>query len=119
METNETVQEGAARETLEESGAKVEVGNLYTMFSLPHVSQVYLLFRARIVAQDVKPGNESLEIGFFNETDTPWANIAFPVIRETLWLYWRDRAHGTFGLHTGDIVRIPGQLRRYRVHLNY
>jgi ADP-ribose pyrophosphatase YjhB (NUDIX family) len=117
METGETVQAGAARETLEESGATVEVNHLYAMFSLPHVSQIYLLFRSRVIAQDTLPGNESLEIGFFNEKDLPWSNLAFPVIRETLWLYWRDYAHGAFNLHTGNIIRTSGQLRRYRVHL--
>lgn len=119
MELEETVEQGAVRETLEESGAKVKINNLYTMFSLPHVSQVYLLFRASVIAQDTPPGNESLEIGFFNEKDTPWLHIAFPVIRETLCLYWRDYNAGTFRFHAGEIVRIPSKLRRYKIKLHY
>ena len=41
MENNETLTQAAARETLEEANARVEIGNLYTVYSLPHISQVY------------------------------------------------------------------------------
>lgn len=116
METGETAQAGAARETLEESGATVEVGSLHTMYNLPYASQMYLLFRAKLVAQEVNPGIESLEVEFFREKDIPWLDIAFPVIRETLWLHFRDRERGYTGLHTGDIVRVPGDLRRYHIY---
>jgi ADP-ribose pyrophosphatase YjhB (NUDIX family) len=115
MELGETLQEGAARETLEEAGAQVEMGELYTLFNLPHINQVYLLFRSRLLELDFAPGTESLEVALFREQEVPWMDIAFPVIRETLWLYFRDRARGDFGLHTGDIVRVPGELRRYRI----
>jgi ADP-ribose pyrophosphatase YjhB (NUDIX family) len=115
MEQGETTQQGAARETLEEAGARVEVGGLYTLFNLPHIDQVYLLFRGRLLDRGVAPGPESLEVGLFREHEVPWEDIAFPVVRETLQLYFHDRAAGGFGLHTGDIVRTPGELRRYRV----
>ncbi len=117
MEEHETVQAGAARETWEEAGAKVEIKQLYTMFNLPYISQIYLLFRAQLLDPNVAPGTESLEVNFFQEQDIPWMDIAFPVIRETLWLYFRDKKQGAFKLHTGDIVRIPGALRRYRINL--
>ena len=47
MENAESAQEGAARETLEEANARVEVQQLYTTFNLPHINQVYLLFRGQ------------------------------------------------------------------------
>jgi len=118
MEQGETLQEGAARETLEEAGAQVAIGDLYTLFNLPHIDQVYLLFRSRLLNLDFAPGTESLEVALFSEQDMPWMDIAFPVVRETLRLYFRDRSQGGFGLHSGDIVRASGGLvRRYRIAL--
>jgi ADP-ribose pyrophosphatase YjhB (NUDIX family) len=115
MEQGETLQEGAARETLEEAGAQVAMGELYTLFNLPSANQVYLLFRSRLLNLDFAPGSESLEVALFREQDIPWMDLAFPVVRETLWRYFQDRADGRFKLHCGDIARIPGELRRYRI----
>jgi ADP-ribose pyrophosphatase YjhB (NUDIX family) len=115
MELGETVQAGAVRETLEEAGARVAVDPLYTLFNIPHVSQVYLLFRSRLLDLDFAPGVESLEVALFREGEIPWLNIAFPAVRETLRLYFRDRAQGCFGLYSGDIVRTPTELPRYRL----
>ena len=44
LENSETIAEGAARETMEEANAKVSDLQLYTVFSLPHISQVYTFF---------------------------------------------------------------------------
>jgi hypothetical protein len=62
MENNETLEQAAARETLEEANARVEIGDLYAVYSLPHISQVYILFRARLLDLDFKPGIESLDV---------------------------------------------------------
>src|SRR5438552_14869240 len=61
LENGETVAAGAIRETLEEAGARVVMGDLYTMISLPHISQVYIMFRATLANLDFGPGPESLE----------------------------------------------------------
>jgi ADP-ribose pyrophosphatase YjhB (NUDIX family) len=118
MENGETTQAGAARETLEEANARVEVGPLYSLFNLPHINQVYLVFRSRLLDLGFGPGSESLDVRLFTESEIPWRAIAFPVIKETLGLYFRDRARGGFGLHTGDIVRIGGDIRRYEVTIH-
>ena len=118
MENGETTQQGAARETREEANARVEVGALYSLFNLPHINQVYLVFRSRLLDLDFGPGSESLEVRLFSEAEIPWSEIAFPVIQETLGLYFRDRSQGRFALHTGDIVRIGGDIRRYEVTLH-
>jgi len=118
MELGETAQQGAARETIEEAGARVEIGELYGFFNLPHIDQVYLLFRGRLLDLDFSPGAESFAVGLFAEADIPWDELAFPVVKETLKLYFRDRAEGGFALHSGDIVRIGGDLRRYSISLH-
>jgi ADP-ribose pyrophosphatase YjhB (NUDIX family) len=118
MERGETTQDGAARETLEEAHARVEVLDLYTLFSLPHIDQVYLLFRSRLIDLGFGPGAESLEVQLFREAEVPWGALAFAVVKETLKLYFEDRRAGGFPLRSGDIVRDQDDPRRYRVRIH-
>ena len=74
-----------------------------------------MLFRSRLLDLDFGPGSESLEVTLFEEQDIPWDEIAFPVIKETLVFYFRDRSQGQYCLHSGDIVRLKEQPRGYRV----
>ncbi len=104
MENNETTAEGAARETREETLAEVEIVELYSLFNIPHISQVYLLFRARMNDLDFGPTHESLEVALFAEDEIPWEELAFPVIRETLLRYFNDRSNGEYKLQLGDIT---------------
>jgi ADP-ribose pyrophosphatase YjhB (NUDIX family) len=118
MEEGETSQQGAARETLEEANARVEVSALYSLFNLPHINQVYLIFRSRLLDLNFRPGAESLEVRLFDEDEIPWEEVAFPVIKETLGLYFRDRANDGFCLRSGDIVRGGSDIRRYEVTIH-
>lgn len=115
MEKGETTVQAAVRETLEEAGAKVEVAALYTLFNLPHIDQVYLFYRSRLLGLDYTPGHESLEVELFSEQDLPWDQLAFRVIHETLKLYFNDRLDGQYRTYVGDIVRIPGSSTSYHV----
>lgn len=115
MENGETTPQAAERETREEANANVQIESLYTVFNLPHINQVYLLFRARLLDLDFGAGNESLDVQLYGEEDIPWDELAFPVIKETLGLYFADRSIGDFGVHVGDIERLPGAVRRYRI----
>jgi ADP-ribose pyrophosphatase YjhB (NUDIX family) len=117
MENGETTQEGAARETLEEANARVEIGGLYSLFNLPHIDQIYLLFRSRLLDLEFSPGDESLEVDLFREAEIPWEEIAFPVVRETLKLFFDDAKNGGFPLRGGTIVRVSEQPRRYQITL--
>ena len=96
LENGETVAAGAVRETLEEASARVEIGELYTMISLPQISQIYMMFRARLVDLDFGPGPESLEVRLFREDEIPWEEMAFRTIGRTLCNYFLDRKLGTF-----------------------
>lgn len=107
MENGETTSQGAARETLEEAHARVEVGDLFSLYNLPHINQVYLMFRARLLDLDFHPGAESLEVALFTEKDIPWDRLAFRTVEATLTAYFRDRAAGRFGFHMGDIGPPP------------
>lgn len=103
MENGETTGQGAARETWEEAQAKVKIGALYTLYNLPHINQVYLMFRAQLLDLNFGPGTESLEVALFDEADIPWEQIAFRTVEETLKAYFRDRRTGAFQFHYGDI----------------
>lgn len=103
MENNETLIQAAARETLEEANARVEIGNLFTVYSLPHISQVYFLFRARLLDLDFKPGIESLEVKLVSEEEMPWDELAFRVIHDPLKQYFEERKQGELGFHMGVI----------------
>ncbi len=107
MENNETLAQAAARETLEEATARVEIGDLYAIYSLPHISQVYVLFRAQLLDLDFKPGIESLEVKLMNENEIPWEEMAFRVIHDPLRRYFNERRQGKLGFHMGVIERPP------------
>lgn len=107
MENHETTAEAAARETLEEACARLRSLSLYGLFNLPHINQVYIMFRGELREREVGAGAESLEALLFSEADIPWEEVAFPVVSETLRLFFEDRRTGEFRVHTGDIARGP------------
>lgn len=90
MELGESTEEAAARETLEEAYADVRIHSLLGLFSLPHVSQVYVVYRAHLQNMGFKPGPESLEVELVSLPDIPWDRLAFPVIHEALSRYIKD-----------------------------
>jgi len=110
MENNETTAEAAARETLEEANARVEIGELYSMHNLPYINQVHLLYRARLLDLDFFPGVESLEVELFNENEIPWDTLAFRPVKYTLQRYFADRKNNHFQFYNTDLappVRLP------------
>lgn len=117
LENDETTIEGAIRETFEEASARVKVKDLYTLFNLPHVNQIYVMFLGDLLNLDYGPGPESLEVDLYREDQIPWEQIAFPVVEQTLRLFFEDRRRGSFGVHTGDIRRLPGEGRIYDVRM--
>ncbi|MEM8547577.1 MAG: NUDIX hydrolase [Pseudomonadota bacterium] len=76
MELGETMAEGAARETLEEAGAEVEIGHLFASVDVPQAGQVHVFFTAKLIS-DFAPGTESLECKMVSLDEIPWDAIAF------------------------------------------
>ncbi len=106
MENGETTHQGALRETLEEANARVEIGALYALYNIPHINQVYLLFRARLLDLGFHAGAETLEAKLCAESEIPWDQIAFATVRNTLTHYYGDRKRGEYKFHTGTIEQI-------------
>lgn len=117
MENSETTAQAAAREALEEANAKIKITSLYTMFSLPHISQVYVMYRGKLENTDYSPGIESLELKLCAEEDIPWDALAFPVITETLRLYFKDVKNGSFPTYTGDIWKTSRATKDYQLKI--
>ena len=106
LENDETTGQGAQRETMEEAGARIELGEAFTLISVPRVNQVHLFYRARLLDLDFKPGEETLEVALFDESVLPWKDLAFRTVELTLRRWFADRAKGGFGFHAEDIL--PG-----------
>lgn len=104
MELGETTAEGAARETVEEAGARFEMGDIFTLMNVARVGQVHIYYRAKLLSDQFDPGFETMEARLFTEEEIPWDEIAFRTVRETLEHYFDDRRQGHFGFHAGDIA---------------
>lgn len=104
MEVGETTADGAVRETVEEAGARIELGPVFSILDVPHVEQVHIFFRARLLDLEFAPGTETLEVRLFDETSIPWDELAFRTVSMTLRLFLADRARGAFGVHTQAIL---------------
>jgi ADP-ribose pyrophosphatase YjhB (NUDIX family) len=96
MELAETTSQGALRETLEEAGVTVELGNLYTVIDIPLVDQIHVYFLAHASNGEVDPGPESLDARYYALDEIPWDNLAFRSVSTTLQHYISDRATGRF-----------------------
>jgi ADP-ribose pyrophosphatase YjhB (NUDIX family) len=105
MENGETTVQGAARETWEEACARVHDQQLYRLFDVPGINQVYMFYRARIEDGAFGVGPESLEVRLFTQEEIPWREIAFPVVYHTLHEYFYDREQNEFPVRVSSINR--------------
>ena len=108
MELGESTSHGAARETLEEAGAIVEIGPLYSLLNVPHAEQVHLFYLATMTSPQFAAGEESLEVALFHEHEIPWDELAFPTVKQTLTWFFADRAAGVlesqFHVRSRDVL---------------
>lgn len=111
MENGETTAEGAARETWEEARARVSNQDLYRVFDVPYIHQVYMFYRCTLDNGAYGVGPESLETSLFREDEVPWEEIAFPVVKQTLKSYFADRHRDSYPLLVDEIrFRRPAPL---------
>jgi ADP-ribose pyrophosphatase YjhB (NUDIX family) len=91
LEEHETTMAGAMREAWEEAQAKIDIEALLAIYSIPRLSQVQLIYRARLASPEIAAGPESIEVALFDYDSIPWAEIAFPSVR---WALGQDREIG-------------------------
>jgi ADP-ribose pyrophosphatase YjhB (NUDIX family) len=80
MELNETPQEGAIREAREEANADLILGDLLAIYTIKHLSQVQMIYCAKLASPVFSAGPESLEVKLFGFDEVPWDDIAFPTV---------------------------------------
>jgi ADP-ribose pyrophosphatase YjhB (NUDIX family) len=105
LENGETVEQGAFRETLEETSTEVKMDHLYAIFNIPQISQIYMLFLAEVIEEDFGPTSESLEVRLFEEESIPWEELAFPFVPLVLKHYLNDKKNNKFDLRIETIER--------------
>ena len=94
------------REAWEEARARLEIDQLLAVYSIPRISQIQLIFRARLLTPDIAAGPETADLALFDWDDIPWDQIAFPSVR------WALGHHREMAGQTGFAPRSnpPGEL---------
>ena len=84
LELNETTGEGALREAYEEARASLALEGLLAVYNIPRLSQVQLIYRARLLSPDILAGPESEAVALFAWEEIPWPELAFPSVHWAL-----------------------------------
>jgi ADP-ribose pyrophosphatase len=80
LECGETLEEGAVRETFEETGVRVEPESLdlCSVMNLTTINQIAIAFRVRLAnVPPIRPGPECMEVAFLSAHDIPNKDFAW------------------------------------------
>jgi len=80
MEIDETLEECAARETMEEIGLKISISGLVGLYARPLPDGPGILsvvLRGTVSGGEPRLGREALEIRWFSNEDIPWHDLAY------------------------------------------
>lgn len=103
MELGESLAAGAARETLEEACAEVEIGHLFASIDVVDAGQVHVFFTGKLLG-GFGVGDESLDTQLFAPDEIPWDELAFRSGRFALEKYLEDRGANN-GVHIHELRR--------------
>lgn len=84
LELGEAAQEGARRETEEETELRIEVGRLIGVYSRPHAGVVTIVYEATVVGGRPAPAAETSEVRDFGPDEIPWDELAFSTTESAL-----------------------------------
>ena len=101
MENNESADVGAAREVFEETGAKVRILHLHSVYSVVPVNQVHLHYLAELMDLNYYLTPESTDIQLYTESEIPWKEIAFASTQFALKTYFEFRKSNSKATHIG------------------
>ena len=79
---------GAARETLEESAARVQIRYLHGLYDITRIGQIYAIYVADMLDAHFETTPESSEVALFTADTLPWDELAFRVVKESLQQYF-------------------------------
>ena len=114
LELGETLEEGAAREAMEEATADIRLDGILGVFTVARIGQVQIIFRGGFADPDAPAfaaGPESLEVALFAWDEIPWRDIAFPTVHWAL-NAWNERREGPLGLPAGNPSGDPRGVHR-------
>ena len=103
LELGETAEDGAIREAWEEARARLSLERLLAVYSVPRISQVQLMYRARLENEEVSAGPESEEVMLAAWDDIPWPDIAFPTVGWALRHYRETMGKNNFAPFSNPI----------------
>ena len=83
MEEGETA-ERSRQERTRKHAADIEVGHLLAVYSVPRISQVHLIYRAKLKNPGVEAGPESSDVKLLSWDEIPWSDLAFPSVHWAL-----------------------------------
>jgi ADP-ribose pyrophosphatase YjhB (NUDIX family) len=109
MELGETTEQAAQREAKEEACADIEIDRLLAMYSVARIGQVQIMYRARLLNENVSPGIESEEVALVEWKDIPWDQLAFPTMVWALAHFHESRGQKDFSAYsnpTGDLAKM-------------
>lgn len=109
LEERETTEAGAMREAREEACADIAIDALLAVYNIPRISQVQLIYRARLTEPVFAAGPESLEVRLFSWGEIPWDDLAFPSVHWALGQFRSTIGKTAFPPFTNP----PGELGNY------
>lgn len=107
LETGEAPEVGARREAREEAGADLEIDRLLAIYSIVRISQVQLIYRARLTNPNtIAAGIESEAVQLVPYADIPWTDLAFPSVAWALRHWDEVRGKDVFSPKTNPIAGV-------------
>ncbi len=103
LEQHEDAASGARREAWEEAHADIAIDQLLAVYAIPRISQIQLIYRARLVSPDVRAGVETLELDLFNWQAIPWEDLAFPSVHWALQDHYAVREQDVFAPRSNPV----------------
>ncbi len=113
LEEGETLEEGTRREVREEAGAEIGINALLAVYSVPHLSQAQIFYRADLQS-GFAAGPESLEVVLYDWKDVPWEDLAFPSVHWVLNAHHAMIGKTGFAPFSNPVNHRPGQPSRAR-----
>jgi ADP-ribose pyrophosphatase YjhB (NUDIX family) len=103
MELHETTAQGALRETHEEAGAEIVLGELFSLINVERVGQVHFFYTAQLQSTVFNPGHETMATQVVSQTEIPWDDIAFRTVKETLQRFFANPPGSAHQVHHFDV----------------
>ena len=89
VERGERAEAAAERETLEETGIELEVGEIIGLYSYEDQVPIIAVFSGEVTGGEPKPLDETMAVRVFPRGELPWSEMAFPSTEQALTDYLR------------------------------